>query len=61
MSLDTIDLDAPQHQRSANPAGSALTRRIDLTTLRLFARIASLRASEPATHPQRTLTFRRIL
>src|SRR5258708_39556348 len=35
MSLETIDLDAPHH-RSTNPAESALTRRIDLTTLRLF-------------------------
>jgi DNA-binding transcriptional LysR family regulator len=34
MSLESIDLDAPQ--RSANPAESALTRRIDLITLRLF-------------------------
>ena len=34
MSLDFIDLDAPQ--RNANAAEAALTRRIDLTTLRLF-------------------------
>src|SRR5260370_10500585 len=35
MSLESIDLAAPRH-RSTNPAESALTRRIDLTTLRLF-------------------------
>lgn len=35
MSLETIDLDAPL-QRGINPAESALLRRIDLTTLRLF-------------------------
>src|SRR5258708_29087434 len=35
MSLKTIDLAAP-HPRSTTPAESALTRRIDLTTLRLF-------------------------
>ena len=36
MSLETIDLDAPHRARGAKPAESALTRRIDLTTLRLF-------------------------
>lgn len=36
MSLHSIDLDAP---RAANPADSALTRRIDLTTLRLFVAV----------------------
>jgi DNA-binding transcriptional LysR family regulator len=35
MSLETIGLDAPL-QRGINPAESALLRRIDLTTLRLF-------------------------
>jgi DNA-binding transcriptional LysR family regulator len=35
MPLVSIDLNAP-HTRTANPAESALTRRIDLTTLRLF-------------------------
>jgi DNA-binding transcriptional LysR family regulator len=35
MSLEAIDLDAPL-QRGINPAESALLRRIDLTTLRLF-------------------------
>src|SRR5882757_8774554 len=34
MSLETIE--APHEQRSITPAGSALLRRIDLTTLRLF-------------------------
>jgi DNA-binding transcriptional LysR family regulator len=36
MSLETIDLDAPHRARGTKPAESALTRRIDLTTLRLF-------------------------
>src|SRR3954451_19869468 len=36
MSLEAIDLDTPPQQQQVNPAGSALTRRIDLTTLRLF-------------------------
>jgi hypothetical protein len=31
MSLESIDLDAPRY-RSSNPAETALTRRIDLTT-----------------------------
>ena len=35
MSLETIDLDAPL-PRGINPSESALLRRIDLTTLRLF-------------------------
>jgi DNA-binding transcriptional LysR family regulator len=35
MSLETINLDAPL-RRGINPAESALLRRIDLTTLRLF-------------------------
>jgi hypothetical protein len=35
MPLVSIDLNVP-HTRTANPAESALTRRIDLTTLRLF-------------------------
>src|SRR5260221_1323694 len=38
MSLETIDLDAPHH-RSTNPAESALSRRVDLTPLRLFIAI----------------------
>src|SRR5258705_12863616 len=36
MPLESIDLDALPHQRSVKPAQSALLRRIDLTTLRLF-------------------------
>jgi len=36
MSLEAIDLDTPPQRQQVNPAGSALTRRIDLTTLRLF-------------------------
>ena len=35
MSLEAINLRAP-HRRGAGPAESALLRRIDLTTLRLF-------------------------
>ena len=36
MSLQTVAREAPQDQRPVNAAGSALLRRIDLTTLRLF-------------------------
>jgi hypothetical protein len=36
MSLQTIDFGAPHSQRNGGAAGSALLRRIDLTTLRLF-------------------------
>ena len=36
MSFETIDLDAPHRARGTKPAEGALTRRIDLTTLRLF-------------------------
>jgi DNA-binding transcriptional LysR family regulator len=36
MSLATIDLSEPHHQSSGGIAQSALLRRIDLTTLRLF-------------------------
>jgi len=39
MSLETLDPEVLRDQRAAHPAEIALTRRIDLTTLRLFVAI----------------------